>query len=204
MKLIQINLLPYREMEEQKKKKKFQLIMAAGALAGIGACAAIYLGLTGLMINQESRNESLQAGIKELDKQLTEIKELNKQKQSFLARKLKVEELDHKRFEGAYIIDTLNQLVPEGAYLAKIQAAAATGKNSNTYSITGKAISDNKVAMLMTALPSTGIFEAPKLISIKKTDNGQEFVLEADLVEQKVASQPTEPAVAAASQSKGN
>lgn len=57
--------------------------MAAGALAGIGACAAIYLGLTGLMINQESRNESLQAGIKELDKQLTEIKELNKQKQSF-------------------------------------------------------------------------------------------------------------------------
>ena len=79
------------------------------------------------------------------------------QKQSFLERKQKVEELDNKRFEGARIVDTVNQLVPDGAYLTSIQnIGGSDAVISNTYTLVGKAISDNKVAMFMTALPSTG------------------------------------------------
>ena len=37
----------------------------------------------------------------------------------------------------------------------------------------------------MTALPSTGVFDTPKLDSINKTDNGQEFKITANLLEQK-------------------
>lgn len=197
MNLIKINLLPYRQILEQKQKKRFQVILGIGAAAGLVVCGLIYSGLAGLILSQEGRNSSLEDGIRELDTQIVQIKDLNKQKQSFLERKLKVEELANKRFEGARIVDTLNQLVPDGVYLTEL---AGDDNNVNSYTITGKAINDDKVAQFMTSLPSTGVFEQPQLIGIKKTDNGQEFILSATLVEQKIvpvasesaASQPAE------------
>ena len=186
MNLIKINLLPYREILEQKQKKQFQLVMAFGVIAGGVAAFLICGALAALITNQESRNEELNAGIKELDAQIVKVKDLQAQKQSFLERKQKVEELDNKRFEGARIVDTVNQLVPDGAYLTSIQNIGGSDANiSNTYTLVGKAISDNKVAMFMTALPSTGVFDTPKLDSINKTDNGQEFKITANLLEQK-------------------
>ena len=186
MNLIKINLLPYREMEEQKKKKQFQTIMVIGAAAGLVAAGLIYSSLAGMILNQQGRNESLQAGIATLDKELEEVKTLNEQKRNFLERRQRIAELDNKRFEGARIIDTLNQLVPDGAYLLSLTGDASKNLVSNQYAITGKAISDNKVAVLMTALPSTGIFEQPELVKIEKTDDGQQFILNALLLEQKV------------------
>ena len=186
MNLIKINLLPYREILEQKQKKQFQLVMAFGVIAGGVAAFLIWGALAALITNQESRNEELNAGIKELDAQIVKVKDLQAQKQSFLERKQKVEELDNTRFEGARIVDTVNQLVPDGAYLTSIQNIGGSDANiSNTYTLVGKAISDNKVAMFMTALPSTGVFDTPKLDSINKTDNGQEFKITANLLEQK-------------------
>nr|WP_314229062.1 PilN domain-containing protein [uncultured Kingella sp.] len=186
MNLIKINLLPYREILEQKQKKQFQLVMALGVIAGGVAAFLIWGALAALISNQEGRNEELHGGIKELDAQIVKVKDLQAQKQSFLERKQKVEELDNKRFEGARIVDTVNQLVPEGAYLTSIQNIGGNNASiSNTYTLVGKAISDNKVAMFMTALPSTGVFDTPKLDSINKTDNGQEFKITANLLEQK-------------------
>ena len=186
MNLIKINLLPYREILEQKQKKRFQVVMLFGVAAGGIAAFLIWGALAGLITNQESRNEELNVGIRELDAQIVKVKDLQAQKQSFLERKQKVEELDNKRFEGARIIDTVNQLVPDGSYLTSIQnIGGSNAVISNTYTLVGKAISDNKVAMFMTALPCTGVFDTPKLDSINKTDNGQEFKITANLLEQK-------------------
>jgi len=80
---------------------------------------------------------------------------------------------------------------------------------SNQYTITGKAISDNKVAMFMTALPSTGVFDPPELLKIEKTNDGQQFSLKALLLENKVVIPDSEgpsasaPASSAASNPEG-
>lgn len=200
MNLIKINLLPYREIAEQKQKKQFQTLLALGGLVGLALAGVAFMTLTAMQSTQQGRNESLKAGIAQLDSELQKIKELEATKQNYLARKQKVEELDNKRFEAARLIDTLDQLAPEGVYLLSISNTpnlrttnvssgnkAANIPVSNEYFLMGNAISDNKVAMLMTALPSTGVFEAPQLISIRKTDKGQQFVLQSKLVEQKIA-----------------
>ncbi len=186
MNLIKIDLLPWREQAEERQKKSFRFVMVVGALAGVAASVFVWFFLDRIIVYQEGRNEALRNGIKELDVQIAKIKELDEKKKSFLERKQKVEELDNKRFEGARIIDTTNQLVPEGSYLLSIQSIGGSNENlSNAYSLVGKAISDNKVAMFMTALPSTGVFDTPQLVSINKTDNGQEFTITANLIEQK-------------------
>ncbi len=185
MNLIKINLLPYRELQDQKQKQQLNTILALGALVGAAIVGLVYMALLGAVANQNSRNESLREGIRALDATLEEIKELNQRKQSFLERKRKVEELDSKRFEGAKIIDTLNRLVPEGVYLSELNSVGGDKVEiSPLYEITGHAISDNKVAAMMASLPSTAVFAEPvELIRIEKTDDGQKFILRARLFE---------------------
>lgn len=170
--LTKVNLLPYREEIQQKKKQQFKTLILLALVVGIGLSAVTYFGINRAISTQEARNEFLNQEISKLDDNLLEINKLEKEKADFLARKQKVEELQEKRFQAAYIIDTLNVLIPEGTYLTAI-----TAENPTTYTISGKATSDNKIAMFMRSIPSTGIFMQPELMSIKKVDNTQEFSL---------------------------
>ena len=187
MKLIEINLLPYRELKEQKQKKQFQSLMVLAGIIGVALCVLVYLGLTAMISDQNNRNGTLTTGIQALDKEIEEINRLTEIKNNFLQRKQKVEELDNKRFEGARIIDSVNQLVPDGAYLTELKGGDSNnGQLSKEYILIGKAISDNKVAMFMNALPSTGVFEQPELVGIEKSDDGQKFTLKSVLVENQI------------------
>ena len=177
MDLIKINLLPYREELNQKKKQKFNVLMAASGIIGIGLSIVAFLGINQAISAQESRNAFLEGEIKILDTAIAEIASLKAEKEDFLAKKQKVEELQSKRFEGAQIIDTLNQLIPEGAFLISVSSS-----DEKNYEIKGKASSDNRIAMFMKSLPSTMLFEQPELLEIKKTDNGQDFVIKSDLI----------------------
>ena len=177
MDLIKINLLPYREELNQKKKQKFNVLMAASGIIGIGLAVVAFLGISQAISAQESRNAFLEGEIKILDTAIAEIASLKAEKEDFLAKKQKVEELQSKRFEGAQIIDTLNQLIPEGVFLISVSSS-----DEKNYEIKGKASSDNRIAMFMKSLPSTMLFEQPELLEIKKTDNGQDFVIKSDLI----------------------
>lgn len=177
MDLIKINLLPYREELNQKKKQKFNVLMAASGIIGIGLSIVAFLGINQAISAQESRNTFLEGEIKILDTAIAEIASLKAEKEDFLAKKQKVEELQSKRFEGAQIIDTLNQLIPEGVFLISVSSS-----DEKNYEIKGKASSDNRIAMFMKSLPSTMLFEQPELLEIKKTDNGQDFVIKSDLI----------------------
>ena len=177
MNLIKINLLPYREELNQKKKQKFNVLMAASGIIGIGLSIVAFLGINQAISAQESRNTFLEGEIKILDTAIAEIASLKAEKEDFLAKKQKVEELQSKRFEGAQIIDTLNQLIPEGVFLISVSSS-----DEKNYEIKGKASSDNRIAMFMKSLPSTMLFEQPELLEIKKTDNGQDFVIKSDLI----------------------
>ncbi len=170
--LTRINLLPYREEIQQKKKQQFKALMLLALLIGLGLSALIYFAINRAIDNQQSRNSLLEQEITKLDQNLVEIKKLQEEKEDFLARKQKVEELQEKRFQAASILDSLNVLIPEGAYLTDIKA-----DSPESYTISGKAISDNKIAMFMRSIPSTGLFMQPELLSIKKVDNAQEFTL---------------------------
>ena len=168
--LIKINLLPYREEIKQRKRQQFKILMLSSLLIGVGLSAIAYLAINNAISDQENRNAFLEAEITKLDNDLGEIKKLQQEKENFLAKKQKVEELQEKRSQAAYIIDSLNVVIPDNTYISSLDA-----ENPTSYKITGRAISDNKIAMFMRSLPSTGIFTQPELLEIKKIDNYQEF-----------------------------
>ena len=190
--LTRINLLPYREENKQRKQQQFKILMLGAFAVGLGLAAATYLGIDSAISNQEGRNNFLQTEIDRLDRELGEIDKLQQEKEAFLAKKLKVEELQEKRYQAAYILDSLNALTPDNTYLTALEAESPT-----SYKISGHAISDNKIAVMMRSLPSTGIFLQPELLSIKKVDNYQEFTLKSSI------NQVNTPAPAPTAQSSG-
>lgn len=174
--LTRINLLPYREEIKQRKQQQFKVLMLGAFAVGLGLVAATYLGIDSVISNQEGRNNFLQTEIDRLDRELGEIDQLRQEKEALLAKKLKVEELQEKRYQAAYILDSLNALTPDNTYLTALEAESPI-----SYKISGHAISDNKIAVMMRSLPSTGIFLQPELLSIKKVDNYQEFTLKSSI-----------------------
>ena len=170
--LIQLNMLPYREEQDKQKKAQFTRLMIFSGLIGVGLLVFTYVSLSGLILNQESRNQQLTAGIEQLNIQIKEVETLGAEKRDFLARKAKVEELENKRFEAARMIDSLNTVAPEGVYLTGIKA-----KDVSTYTLSGKATSDSKIADFMRVIPSTNVFGQPSLDSINKVESVQEFEL---------------------------
>lgn len=169
---VKINLLPYREEIKQRKKQQFKVLMLSALLIGTGLLVLTYLTINNAISRQEDRNALLGKEIEKLDKALGEILKLQQEKENFLSKKQKVEELQEKRSQAAYIIDSLNVVTPDNSYLTALEAESST-----SYKITGRASSDNKIAMFMRSLPSTGVFAQPELLSIKKIDNYQEFTL---------------------------
>ena len=170
--LIQLNMLPYREEQDKQKKAQFTRLMVFSGLVGVGLLVLTYVSLSGMILNQESRNQQLTDGIAQLDIQIKDVETLEAEKRDFLARKAKVEELENKRFEAARMIDSLNTVAPEGVYLTGIKA-----KDVSTYTLSGKATSDSKIADFMRVIPSTNVFGQPSLDSINKVESVQEFEL---------------------------
>jgi type IV pilus assembly protein PilN len=176
IKLIQINLLPYREEAKKAQQKQFTQILALAGVVGVGLAVLGYLGLAQAISSQDDRNNYLQTEITNLDAQIKKVKLLNEEKKNFMARKQKVEELQNQRFVAAQILNDFNRLLPDGMYLTELKSDGPTG-----YSIKGKANSDNKVALFMKSLPSTGVFGTAELDSIKKETDAQSFTLKAPL-----------------------
>ncbi|HEZ1462601.1 TPA: PilN domain-containing protein [Neisseria meningitidis] len=174
--LIKINLLPYREEMNKRKQQQFKTLMYGAVLTGVAAVAATYLFIDNMINNQSERNTLLETSIAHLDTQLSEIQKLKQEKDAFLIKKNKIEELQLKRLQAAKILDSLNEAVPGSTYLTSLDAVTA-----DSYRLSGRTSSDNRVAAMMRAMPNTGIFKQPELLSIKKNNSHQEFTLQATL-----------------------
>ncbi|HFC6567355.1 TPA: PilN domain-containing protein [Neisseria meningitidis] len=174
--LIKINLLPYREEMNKRKQQQFKTLMYGAVLTGVAAVAATYLFIDNMINNQSERNTLLETSIAHLDTELSEIQKLKQEKDAFLIKKNKIEELQLKHLQAAKILDSLNEAVPGSTYLTSLDAVTA-----DSYRLSGRTSSDNRVAAMMRAMPNTGIFKQPELLSIKKNNSHQEFTLQATL-----------------------
>lgn len=180
IKLIGLNLLPYREIERKKKLDAFKRFMLFSLLAGVVAAGVIWFLLNQAIGSQEERNNYLKTNIAELDKQIKEVEALEQRKREFVARKEKIEELQHERFKVAMMFNDLNRIMPEGAFLTHIQS-----RGDKTYNLTGVALSDSKVAAFMRSLPSTGVFSTPELVEIRTEKGVQRFTVSSKLANPK-------------------
>lgn len=159
--MMRINLLPHRQIRREARQKQFIVMMALSAIA---AAVILFLGYSYLNLkleNQNQRNERLTVAIKDLDKEIAEIKALKEKIADVLSRKQAVESLQTNRSQVSQILDEMSRKLPEGMYLTAIKQAA------NLVSIDGVADTNARVATLVRNFGNSEWLTAPNLVEIK-------------------------------------
>ncbi|MEZ5501755.1 MAG: PilN domain-containing protein [Halioglobus sp.] len=173
--MAQINLLPWREERRQNLKKEF---LATVALVVALAAGLVLLadGIVNSQIeNQVSRNQYLTDNIKELDKQVAEIRDLQKRRDQLLDRMRVIQELQGNRPIIVRVMDQLVRTVPDGVFYTKITA------KDKKITISGVAESNNRVSSLMRRLDASEWLANPVLDKVHEArefgDQANKFVL---------------------------
>jgi len=169
-----INLIPWREAERKRRRQEFGA-GAIGALLFAGVIAfAINLQMQNAIDNQNGRNAYLKTEIAQLDKQITEILQLEEQKQRLKARIEVIEQLERSRPEIVHVFDQLVRTLPDGIYLTEIKQA------DRKIQLKGLAQSSTRVASYMRNLDSSEWLGDPALDILETKgagDAGSEFTL---------------------------
>lgn len=124
--MIRINLLPHRQIKRAERQREFGL-MAIGV--AVAAVAVIFLGWTYINSNlsaQKERNARLDKAIAVLDNEIADIKKLQVEIKSLLARKAVVENLQTSRSQAVVILDQVARQLPNGIILKSIKQQATT------------------------------------------------------------------------------
>lgn len=160
--MAQINLLPWREERRQELKKEFLATVAlVVALAG-GLILLADRIVDNQIDNQLARNQYLTEHIKELDKQVAEIRDLQKRRNQLLDRMRVIQELQGNRPIIVRVLDQLVRTVPDGVFYTKL---STKGKK---ISISGVAESNNRVSSLMRRLDASDWLSSPILDRVQE------------------------------------
>jgi type IV pilus assembly protein PilN len=159
--MAQINLLPWREERRQELKKQFLVSLVLVLALGAGLVLLADRIVNGQIDNQNARNQYLTENIKVLDKQVAEIRDLQKRRNQLLDRMRVIQELQGNRPIIVRVLDQLVRTVPDGVFYTKL---TTKGK---TISISGIAESNNRVSSLMRRLDASDWLANPNLDKVK-------------------------------------
>jgi type IV pilus assembly protein PilN len=172
-----INLLPWREELRKQKQQQFVVVSAGTAVVAGLLVLLTHMQISGLIDNQEQRNQFLDNEIAVLDKKIHKIKDLEKTKTALLARMDIIQQLQHSRPQSVHLMDQLVQTLPDGLYLNKIN------QKGNALTLSGSAQSNARVSAYMRNIDSSEWMAKPKLEVIKTKDGdtrrSAEFILRA-------------------------
>lgn len=155
--MAQINLLPWREERRQDLKKAFFSTVALVLALAAGLVLLADRIVNNQIENQIARNVYLEENIKELDKEVAEIRNLQKRRNQLLDRMKVIQELQGNRPIIVRVLDQLVRTVPDGVFYSKL---TTQGKK---ISISGIAESNNRVSSLMRRLDASDWLAGPTL-----------------------------------------
>jgi type IV pilus assembly protein PilN len=162
--MARINLLPWREAERKKRQQEFGLMVLAGVLLTGLAILAIHMQFESMVTAQNQRNTFLKQEIAVVERQIREIKELDKTKQNLLARMNVIQELQSSRPQIVHLFDEVVSVLPDGLYLTTIT------QKGNSVAFAGQAQSNARVSSMMRNIDDSEWLNMPSLDFIESKE----------------------------------
>jgi type IV pilus assembly protein PilN len=161
-----INLLPWREEERQQRQRDFMVALVGAVVAAVGVVIATFFTYVNMIDNQQERNQRLETEIVELEKSITEIDGLERQKERLLARMEIIEQLQRSRPEIVHLFDEITRQLPEGVHFNGMQQTGITVQ------LQGVAQSSTRVSALMRQLDGSDWLTDPSVTRVETTESG--------------------------------
>jgi len=165
-----INLLPWREELRQERQKQFYIALVSALVFASLVLYAVIAYADSLIDEQNQRNAFLQQEIAKLDRKISEISELEKQRERLLARMQVIQELQGSRPKVVKVLDSMAKIIPEGTHL---ELMTRTG---NSLTFDGVAQSNARVSVFMRELDNNQEYEESRLKVIKRTSNADDAI----------------------------
>lgn len=159
--MAKINLLPWREERRKQRQKAFATMLGLAGLGAVAVSLLMVMYANGLVSGQQERNTYLRQQITEVDKQIKEIEELDRQRARLLARKEVIEELQANRSQMVHLFDSLVRTIPDGVVLTSIK------QEGQRLTLEGRSQSNARVSTYMRNLESSGWMARPELSIIE-------------------------------------
>lgn len=159
--MAQINLLPWRDERRAAMQQEFLAILGLVAIMGVVIIFVADLFYNAQMDNQRGRNAHLERNIAVLNKEVSEIQDLQRKRTQLLDRMQVIQELQGNRPVIVRILDQVVRTVPDGIFYASLTA------RGSTISIEGISESNNRVSSLMRRLDSSVWFTEPNLMGVQ-------------------------------------
>jgi type IV pilus assembly protein PilN len=147
--MAKINLLPWRAERRKQREREFYLMLGMAAMAAVAVVVLWYLWMDARLYNQDNRNAYLKNEIQQLDKKLTDIKQLEETKSKLLARKQIIEQLQANRSQMVHLFDELVKTIPDGVRLTSLK------QSGDVLTLEGVAQSNASVANYMRNLDNS-------------------------------------------------
>lgn len=138
---------------------------AAAALAVLGGLG-VHWWIEQEIAAQDSRNRFLQMETAKLDRQIAEIKELEKTKADLLSRMEVIQELQQSRPAVVHLFDEIVASVPDAVHLISIEQAG------QSVVVKGRAESNARVSAFMRKIEAAGWIGSPVLNFIEDRSGG--------------------------------
>jgi len=161
-----INLLPWREEERRQRQRDFGVAAAGAVVAAIAVIVGTIFFYSQMISGQQERNKRLTDEIVELEKSITEIDGLERQKERLLARMEIIEQLQKSRPEIVHLFDELVEQLPEGVYLTGMK------QTGSRVEIRGVAQSSTRVSALMRQIDGSEWLSDPDVERVETTQSG--------------------------------
>jgi len=174
--MARINLLPWREEQRKERMKQFQTIAGLAAFLMVAIIILVHIRVGGIVENQVSRNNYLKKEIKTLEKQIAEIKELEKEKSNLLARMNIIQELQSSRPQVVHVFDQMVSTIPAGVFLTSIKNLGPS------ITFDGFAQSNARVSSYMRNIDDADWLTGPRLDVIKTLNEKGQRISQFTLV----------------------
>ena len=165
--MAKINLLPWREERRKELLNGFLVALGLVALFAALTVGIVHFYHSQLIERQNTRIGYIDKRIKEVDKKITEIKELEKQKESLLSRMRAIESLQRDRPLIVHLFDELVRSLPEGLSIVNLR------QEGPKVTITGEAQSNARVSSFMRKIEKSEWIKGAKLKVIKESNKGE-------------------------------
>ena len=163
-----INLLPWREAARKKSQQNFVISVVTSIALGVLVVGAAYTYMERQILQQEERNDYIQAEIKHLDTVIKEIETLDANRKALLDRIRIIETLQSTRPAIVHLFDEMVNALPNGLYLTQLLQEGTKIK------LEGKAESSARVSSYMNNLNGSSWLNSSDLNLIRRdADNEQ-------------------------------